>query len=51
MPNPAFGAMCAASHQRVSEVVVVRDFPHIAAGKTLKCEMREPYWAAREKWI
>jgi acyl-CoA synthetase (AMP-forming)/AMP-acid ligase II len=43
--------MCAASYQRVSEVVVMRDFPHSAAGKTLKREMREPYWAAREKRI
>lgn len=41
----------AARYQRVSEVVVMKDFPRSAAGKTLKREMREPYWAAREKKI
>jgi acyl-CoA synthetase (AMP-forming)/AMP-acid ligase II len=40
-----------ARYQRVSEVVVMKDFPRSAAGKTLKREMREPYWAGREKKI
>ena len=34
-------------HQRVSAVVVMEDFPRSTAGKTLKREMREPYWAGR----
>lgn len=41
----------AARYQRVSEVVIMNDFPRSAAGKTLKREMREPYWAARAKKI
>jgi acyl-CoA synthetase (AMP-forming)/AMP-acid ligase II len=34
-----------ARYQRVSEVVVMSDFPRSVAGKTLKRELREPYWA------
>ena len=41
----------AARYQRVSEVVILQDFPRSAAGKTLKREMREPYWAGREKKV
>ena len=41
----------AARYQRVSEVVIMEDFPRSAAGKTLKREMREPYWATRERKI
>jgi acyl-CoA synthetase (AMP-forming)/AMP-acid ligase II len=41
----------AARYQRVAEVVVMQDFPRSAAGKTLKREMRAPYWAARETKI
>jgi long-chain acyl-CoA synthetase len=41
----------AARYQRVSDVVIMKDFPRSAAGKTLKREMREPYWSAREKKI
>jgi acyl-CoA synthetase (AMP-forming)/AMP-acid ligase II len=41
----------AARYQRVSEVLIMKDFPRSAAGKTLKREMREPYWAGREKKI
>jgi acyl-CoA synthetase (AMP-forming)/AMP-acid ligase II len=41
----------AARYQRVSKVVIMADFPRSAAGKTLKREMREPYWAGREKKI
>jgi acyl-CoA synthetase (AMP-forming)/AMP-acid ligase II len=35
----------AARYQRVSEVAIMKEFPRSAAGKTLKREMREPYWA------
>ncbi|HSP62374.1 MAG TPA: AMP-binding protein [Pyrinomonadaceae bacterium] len=34
-------------HQRVFAVVFMEDFPRSTAGKTLKREMREPYWAGR----
>ena len=34
-------------HQRVRAVVFMQDFPRSTAGKTLKREMREPYWAGR----
>jgi acyl-CoA synthetase (AMP-forming)/AMP-acid ligase II len=34
----------AAKFQRVSEVVVMEDFPRNVAGKILKRVMREPYW-------
>lgn len=40
-----------ARYQRVSEVVIVADFPRSAAGKTLKRELREPYWAGRGRRI
>lgn len=40
-----------ARYQRVSEVVILEDFPRNAAGKTLKREMREPYWAGRNRKI
>jgi len=35
-----------ARFQRVSQVVIMADFPRSTAGKTLKREMREPFWAA-----
>jgi acyl-CoA synthetase (AMP-forming)/AMP-acid ligase II len=35
-----------AKYQRVSRVVIHDDFPRSAAGKTLKRELREPYWSA-----
>jgi acyl-CoA synthetase (AMP-forming)/AMP-acid ligase II len=41
----------AARYQRVSEVVVMPAFPRSAAGKTLKREMREPYWAGTRRSI
>jgi acyl-CoA synthetase (AMP-forming)/AMP-acid ligase II len=44
-------ARVAARYQRISAVVIMDDFPRSAAGKTLKREMREPYWAARERKI
>jgi long-chain acyl-CoA synthetase len=37
-----------AKHQRVVGVVFKEDFPRSTAGKTLKREMREPYWAGRD---
>jgi acyl-CoA synthetase (AMP-forming)/AMP-acid ligase II len=37
-------ARVAAKFQRVSEVVVMEDFPRNVAGKILKRVMREPYW-------
>jgi acyl-CoA synthetase (AMP-forming)/AMP-acid ligase II len=41
----------AARYQRVSEVVIMPAFPRSAAGKTLKREMREPYWAGTNRAI
>ena len=40
-----------AKYQRLSRVAIVRDFPRSAAGKTLKRELREPYWAASGRKI
>jgi acyl-CoA synthetase (AMP-forming)/AMP-acid ligase II len=37
----------AARYQRVDRVLVMADFPRNAAGKTLKREMRAPFWAGR----
>lgn len=37
-----------AKFQRVSQVVIEEDFPRNVAGKTLKREMREKYWADRK---
>jgi long-chain acyl-CoA synthetase len=34
-----------AAYQKVHDVVFFEDFPRSAAGKTLKREMREKYWA------
>jgi acyl-CoA synthetase (AMP-forming)/AMP-acid ligase II len=34
-------------HQRVHSVLFMDDFPRSTAGKTLKREMREPFWADR----
>jgi len=41
----------AARYQRVSRVLIMKDFPRSAAGKTLKREMRAPFWQGREKSI
>jgi len=41
----------AARYQRVSKVVIMDDFPRNAAGKTLKREMRQPYWNERNTKI
>jgi acyl-CoA synthetase (AMP-forming)/AMP-acid ligase II len=40
-----------ARFQRVSQVKVMADFPRSTAGKTLKRELREPYWAQSERKI
>ena len=40
-----------ARYQRVERVVIMADFPRSAAGKILKREMRDPYWAGRERKI
>jgi acyl-CoA synthetase (AMP-forming)/AMP-acid ligase II len=37
----------AAKYQRVREVSIRTDFPRNTAGKTLKRELRAPYWSAR----
>ncbi len=37
-----------ARYQRVSQVAIVADFPRSAAGKTLKRELRDPYWGGRD---
>jgi long-chain acyl-CoA synthetase len=38
-------------HQRVATVVFKDDFPRSTAGKTLKREMRQPYWTGRNVQI
>ena len=40
-----------ARYQRVSKVVLLAEFPRSAAGKTLKRELRAPYWEARGRKI
>ena len=40
-------ARVAAKYQRVAQVIVYEDFPRNAAGKTLKREMRAPFWEGR----
>jgi len=44
-------ARVSARYQRVDRVVIMRDFPRNAAGKTLKREMRLPYWEGRAQKI
>jgi acyl-CoA synthetase (AMP-forming)/AMP-acid ligase II len=44
-------ARVAARYQRVDRVILMDDFPRNAAGKTLKREMREPFWKGRERRI
>ncbi len=38
----------AARYQRVDRVLLMADFPRNAAGKTLKRELRAPYWQGRD---
>jgi long-chain acyl-CoA synthetase len=40
-------ARVAAKYQRVDRVLVLDSFPRNAAGKTLKRELRAPFWAGR----
>lgn len=40
-----------ARFQRLHEVVIMADFPRSTAGKTLKRELREPYWTGRDHRI
>jgi acyl-CoA synthetase (AMP-forming)/AMP-acid ligase II len=40
-----------AKYQRVANVVIHDEFPRSAAGKTLKRELRKPYWEGRERKI
>ena len=44
-------ARVAARYQRVEQVIVYTSFPRNAAGKTLKREMRAPFWEGRERKI
>jgi len=44
-------ARVAAKYQRVAQVIVYEDFPRSAAGKTLKREMRAPFWKGRDRAI
>ena len=41
----------AARYQRVDRVEIMSDFPRNIAGKTLKRQMREPYWDGRDRKI
>jgi acyl-CoA synthetase (AMP-forming)/AMP-acid ligase II len=40
-----------ARYQRVAEVLLMTEFPRSAAGKTLKRELRDPYWARQGRSI
>ena len=44
-------ARVAAKYQRLDRVIVMDEFPRNAAGKTLKREMRAPFWEGRESKI
>ena len=44
-------ARVAAKYQRLERVLLCDDFPRNAAGKTLKRELRAPFWAGRERGI
>jgi acyl-CoA synthetase (AMP-forming)/AMP-acid ligase II len=44
-------ARVAAKYQRLARVIVMDDFPRNAAGKTLKRDLRAPFWEGREKKI
>jgi acyl-CoA synthetase (AMP-forming)/AMP-acid ligase II len=44
-------ARVAARYQRVERVVILDDFPRNAAGKTLKRELRAPFWEGHERKI
>jgi len=40
-----------ARYQRLDRVLILPDFPRNAAGKTLKRELREPFWKGRDRKI
>ncbi len=40
-----------ARYQRLADVVLMEEFPRSAAGKTLKRELRAPFWAGRQSQI
>ncbi len=44
-------ARVAAKYQRLERVMVMDDFPRNAAGKTLKRELRAPFWTERDEKI
>jgi acyl-CoA synthetase (AMP-forming)/AMP-acid ligase II len=44
-------ARVAAKYQRVDRVLVLAEFPRNTAGKTLKRELRAPYWEGRARAI
>jgi hypothetical protein len=44
-------ARVAAKYQRLDRVLVLPDFPRNAAGKTLKRELRAPFWEGHERKI
>ena len=44
-------AHVAAKYQRVDRVLVLDEFPRNAAGKTLKRELRAPFWEGRKRTI
>jgi long-chain acyl-CoA synthetase len=44
-------ARVAARYQRVARVCIMQDFPRNAAGKTLKRELRAPWWTAQGRAI
>jgi len=45
---PWIDARVAARRQQLQRVIVMDDFRRNAAGKTLKREMRAPFWEARD---
>ena len=44
-------ARVGARYQRLDRVLILADFPRNAAGKTLKRELREPFWKDRDRKI
>ena len=44
-------ARVAAKYQRLDRVLIVDAFPRNAAGKTLKRELRAPFWEGRDRKI
>jgi acyl-CoA synthetase (AMP-forming)/AMP-acid ligase II len=44
-------ARVSARYQRLDRVLILADFPRNAAGKTLKRELREPFWKDRDRRI